>query len=238
MRAAIRRALDSPPPRGAVVVVVAGLLVTLVAILLSRDPGGSGEDVSYKAEAEFPDSPTVPFGKGGETKIVGGVISTTPDNDLKERVYRVEASLRARAGPGAQVKSVSCEVQLPKGVQVGISDSRPAAFPRPLQDTADDAIKEAASVDFETDDATKAAVDLRNAFFKYVVGGNPSVSWPSIAEGQASWIWRYRKPVTKTRVNFAALLIAKGGQTVALSCTPQATNSTQATPRTTVKLPD
>ena len=238
MRDAIRRALGSPPPRGAVVVVVVGLLVTFVAILLSRDPGASGEDVSYKAEAEFPDSPTVPFGKGGETKIVGGVISTTPDNDLKQRLYRLEASLRARPGAGAQVQSVSCQIRVPKGVQVGISDGRAAAFPRPLQDTADDAIKEAASVDFETDDSTKAAVELRNAFFKYVVGGNPSVSWPSIGENQASWIWRYRKPVAKTRVNFAALLIANGGQTVSVSCTPQATDSTQATASTTVKLPD
>jgi hypothetical protein len=238
MRDAIRRALDSPPPRGAVVVVVVGLLVTVAAILLSRDPGGSGEDVAYKADTEFPDSPTVSFEKGGETKIVGGVISTTLDNDLKQRLYRIEASLRARAGAGAQVKSITCQVQLPKGVEMGISDARTAAFPRPLQDTADDAIKEAASVDFETDDATKAAVDLRNAFFKYVVGGNPSVSWPNIAEGQASWIWRYEKPVSKTRVNFAALVIANGGQTVSLSCTPQSTDSAQATARTSVKLPD
>jgi hypothetical protein len=238
MRDAIRRALDSPPPRGAVLVVAVGLLVTLVALVLSRDPGASGEDVFYKAETEFHDSPTVPFGKGGETKIVGGVISTTPDNDLKQRLYRLEASLRTRAGAGGLVKSVSCELQLPKGVQVAISDSRAAAFPRPLQDTADDAIKEAASVDYETDDATKAAVELRNAFFKYVVGGNPSVSWPSIGENQASWIWRYPKPVAKTRVNFAGLLIANGGQTVSVACTPEATDSARATARTTVKLPD
>ena len=237
MRDAIRRALDSPPPRGAVVVVVVGLLVTVIAILLSRDPGGSGEDVSYKSVAEFADSPTVALGRGGQTQIVGGVVSETADNDFKDRIYRLEASLRARAGAGQQIHSVTCRFELPKGVQVGISDSRAAAFPRPLADTADDAIKEAASVDFETDDATKAAVELRHAFFKYVVGGNPSVSWPSIGENQASWIWRYSKPVAKTRDNFAALLIAKGGQTVTITCTPEA-GSGSANARTSLKLPD
>ena len=65
MRAAIRRALDSPPPRGAVVVVALGLLVTVAAILLSRDPGGVGEDVRFRAENELPDSPTVSLGSGG-----------------------------------------------------------------------------------------------------------------------------------------------------------------------------
>ena len=237
MRDVIRRALASPPPRGAVVVVVVGLVVTLIAILLSRDPGGSGEDVSYKSEAEFRDSPTVALGKGGQAQIVGGVISETPDNDFKDRIYRVEASLRARAAPGTRITSTTCQVRLPKGVEVGISDGRAAGFPRPLEDTADDAIKEAASVDFETEEATKAAVELRNAFFKYVVGGNPSVSWPSVAENQQSWLWRYSEPVPKTRDNFAVLLIANGGQTVTLACTPKA-GSQGAEVQTSVKLPD
>jgi hypothetical protein len=239
MRAAIRRALASPPPRGAVVVVVLGLLITIAAILLSSDPGGSGEDVPYKTESEFPDSPTIGLDNGGNAKIVDGVVSSTADNDFGQRLYRIEASLRARAGAGAKIDQVRCQLQFPKGVHIGISDGRDAGFPRPLEDSADDAIKEAASVDFETDDSTKAAVGLRNAFFKYVVGGDPSVSWPNLTEGQQSWLWRYLEPVQQTRVNFAVVLLAKGGQTVPIVCTPAARTGTRGTPaRTSVKLPD
>lgn len=245
MRAAIRRALASPPPRGAVVVVVLGLLITIAAILLSRDPGGSGEDVPYKAEAEFPDSPTVALGPGGNAKIVDGVVSSTADNDFGQRLYRIEASLRMRAAAGAKIDQVRCQLRFPKGVHIGISDGRDAGFPRPLEDSADDAIKEAASVDFETDDSTKAAVGLRNAFFKYVVGADPSVSWPNLTEGQQSWLWRYPEPVQQTRVNFAVVLLAKGGQTVPIVCTPTTIDrtgssvaATVARVRTAVKLPD
>ncbi len=238
MRAAIRRALASPPPRGAVVVVAVGLLVTVAAILLSRDPGGVGEDVPYKTETDFPDSPTVALEGGGDAKIVDGVISTTADNDFGDRLYRIEASLRVRAG-GAKIDQVRCRLELPEGVHIGQSDGRRAAFPRPLADTADDAIKEGASVEFETDDAALAGVLLRNAFFKYVIGGNPSVNWPNLAEGQQTWLWRFPDPVDSTRINFAIILVSEGGQTVPIACSPETSAGTQlATARTAVKLPD
>lgn len=240
MRAAIRRALASPPPRGAVVVVAVGLLVTFAAIVLSSDPGGSGEDISFESATQFADSPTVPLPGGGNTKIIDGNVSSTADNDLRQRLYRIEASLRARADSGDGIDRISCQLRFPKGVELGISDGRDAAFPRPLQDTADDAIKEAATVEFETDDSTKAAVALRDAFFKYVLGGNPSVSWPTLAEGQHTWLWRYPKPVAQTRVNFAVLVIAKGGQRVPIDCTPRPSDPGAGSPRvrTSVRLPD
>jgi hypothetical protein len=238
MRAAIRRALATPPPRGAVVVVAIGVLVTIAAILLSRDPGGVGEDVAYKTETDFPDSPTVALEGGGNAKIVDGVISTTADNDFSDRLYRIEASLRARAG-GATIEQVRCRLELPEGVHMGQSDGRRAAFPRPLADTADDAIKEGASVEFETDDAALAGVELRNAFFKYVIGGDPSVSWPNLAEGQHTWLWRFPDPVDRTRINFAVVLVSEGGQTVPLACSPESPpGQALATARTSVKLPD
>ena len=240
MRDAIRRALASPPPHGAVVVVVVGLFLTFAALALSRDPGGSGEDVAFQSEKTFADSPTVALPGGGNTKIVDGAVSDSDANDLSQRVYKIEASLRARAGSGSQIDEISCQISYPKGVELGISDGRDAAFPRPLEDTADDAIKEAATVEFDTSDSSKAAVPLRNQFFKYVIGGNPSVSWPTLAEGQNTWLWRYPKPVQKTRVNFAVLAIAKGGQRVPIECTPKVTGSATAAPKvkTSVELPD
>ena len=237
MRAAIRRALDSPPPRGAVVVVGVGLLVTVAAILLSRDPGGVGEDIPFKAENELPDSPEVSLGDGGDVRIIDSVISITADNDFGERLYKIEASLRADAESSAGIASVRCQVRLPEGLHMGQSDGRRAAFPRPLADTADDAIKEGASVEFETDDAAQAGIVLRNAFFKYVIGGDPSLSWPNLAEGQHVWLWRYSKPVPDTRVNFAFVLVAEGNEDLPLLCTAEDTAGQRATARTAVPLP-
>ncbi len=239
MRAAIRRALDSPPPRGAVVVVAVGLLVSVAAILLSRDPGGVGEEVPFRAENELPDSPTVALGDGGSVKIVDSLISITADNDFGERLYKIESSLRANAGAGAEISSVRCQMRLPDDVNIGQSDGRRAVFPRPLEDTADDAIREGAGIDFETDDAAVAGIVLRNAFFKYVIGGDPSLSWPNLAAGQHVLLWRYSEPVPKTRDNFAYVLLADGGQQIDVLCTAETAGPApqRATTRTTVTLP-
>lgn len=240
MRAAIRRALASPPPRGAVAVVAVGLLVTVAAVLLSRNPGQAGADVPYQTQTKFPESPTVAFGPGGNTQIVDGMISATAPNEVGDRLFTIETSLRAKAPAGAKIDSVRCQLRLPKGVHMGQSEGRRAAFPRPLANTADDAIKDGVSVDFTNGSEEQAGITLRNAFFKYVVGGDPSVEWPNLNEGQQTWLWRYTKPVTRTRDNFAAILVAHGGETVPLACTPEAkagAAAQHATARTSVKLP-
>jgi hypothetical protein len=240
MRDAIRRALASPPPRGAVVVVAVGLLVTLAAVLLSRTPGASGTDVPYQAHSDLPGSPTVRFGNGGNTQIVGGRLSkTAADATTGERLFTIETSLRVRAGAGAKITSVRCQLRLPKGVHMGQSEGRRAAFPRPLANTADDAIKDGVPVDFLNGGTEQAGVTLRNVFFKYVLGGDPSVGWPSQTAGQHVWLWKYPKPVTRTRDNFAAILVTRGGQTVRLECNPEAKSGTaiqRATVRTAIKL--
>jgi hypothetical protein len=238
MRDAIRRALASPPPRGAIAVVVAGLLVTVAAVLLSRNPGQSGTEVEYQAQSRFPESRTVVLGHGGNAKIVDGLLSNTAPNEEGDRLFTIEVSLRARAGAGAKIDSVRCQVRLPTGVHFGQSQGRRAAFPRPLADTADDAIKEGVPVDFPNGEVQQAGVALRNTFFKYVIGGNPSLEWPNLAQGQHVWLWRYSTPVKRTRDNFAMVLVAHGGETVPLACTPEARGiaTERATPRTSVKL--
>jgi hypothetical protein len=240
MRAAIRWSLSPPPPRGAIAVVVVGLLITGAAVLLSRNPGQSGEDVPYVTETKFPESATMTLGSGGNAKIVDVAISTTAANDEGDRLFRIEASLRTRAGDGARIASVRCQLRLARGVHFGQSEGRRAAFPRPLADTADDAIKEGVPVEFETEGAEQAGLELRNSFFKYVVGGNPSVEWPNLAEGQHVWLWGYPKPVKTTRDNFATVLVAGGGQRLPLACTPEAKGGAapdRVTARTSVKLP-
>jgi hypothetical protein len=240
MRAAIKSALASPPPRGAVAVVALGVLVTVLAVALTRSPGQAGAAIDYKTHTKFPQSKTVKFGQGGNTQIVNGLISTTGANDVGDRLFTIEASLRVKAGSGAKVTQVSCQLTLPRGIRMGQSEGRRAAFPRTLANTADDAIKEGVPVDFSNGSDEQAGVTLRNVFFKYVIGGNPSVVWSDVAAGQHTWLWRYPTPVGKTRINFAAVLTGQGGGTVPITCTPGAKGASgteRATARTAVKLP-
>jgi len=240
MRAAIKSALASPPPRGAVVVVAVGLVVTVLAVALTRNPGQAGATVDYKTQTKFPQSKTVKFGQGGNTQIVHGLLSTTDANEVGDRLFTIEATLRAKAGSGAKITQASCQLKLPQGILMGQSEGRRAAFPRTLANTADDAIKEGVPVDFSNGSESQAGITLRNVFFKYVIGGNPSVVWSDVAAGQHTWLWRYPTPVPKTRINFAAVLTGRGGGTVPIACRPEAkggSGTERATVSTSVKLP-
>ncbi len=240
MRDLIRRAFASPPPRGAVIVVVVGLLVTLAAVLLSRSPGSSGSGISYQSQTDLKGSPSVAFGKRGNTQIVGGKVSkTAADSTTGERLFTIETGLRVRAGTSAKVTQATCELTLAKGVHFGQSEGRRAVYPRPLANSADDAIKAGVPVDFLNGGTEQAGVPLRNVFFKYVRGGNPSVDWPGIDVGKQVWLWKYPQPVQATHLNFAAILLARGGETVGLVCRPQAqggAGTQRATVRTAIKL--
>jgi hypothetical protein len=240
VRDAIKRALASPPPRGAVAVVVVGLLVTAFAVLLTRNPGEAGAAIDYVSKTPFPESKTVKFGKGGAQIVDGKILAVAP-NEVGDRLFTIETSLRANAGPGAKITDVRCQVKLPQGVIIGQSEGRRAAFPRPLANTADDAIKDGVPVDFTNGSDEQAGVTLRNnVFFKYVIGGDPSVEWSELAAGQHTWHWAYPKPVQRTRDNFAIVLVSHGGQTIPIACTPEAKGaggSFKATARTAVKLP-
>jgi hypothetical protein len=235
MRNAIRRALDSPPPRGAVIVVAVGLLLSVAAVLLSRDPGNVGDDLDWTHKAPFDPSEPTALGDGGRAQIIDPVLSSTDANDEGSRLFRLEASLAARAPAGADIDEIRCRYTLPSGVHIGQSEGRRAAFPRPLANAGDDAIKEGAPIDFTTEDAELAGVELRNVFFSYVTKGNPEVIWSNLSEGHHAWLWKFARPVHSTRVNFELILVAEPGKKATLACTPAA-GPDSATVRTSTTL--
>jgi hypothetical protein len=222
MRDAIRRALDSPPPRGAVVVVAVGLLISIAAVFLSSNPGSVGEDVEWLETTRLAPSQAAPLGDGGRAQIVDPYLSSTFTNEEGTQLFRLQASLNARAGAGEEIDQIRCRLTTPRGVHIGQSEGRRAAFPRPVENAGDDAIKEGTPIEFTTEDAELAGVELRDKFFSYVSKGNPEVDWTGLDEGEHAWTWRFHSPVKTTRVNFAAVLVAEGGETLHLACEPTA----------------
>ena len=237
MRAAIRRAIDSPPPRGAVIVVAVGLFISVVAVLLSRDPGNVGTDVEWKTKANLDPSKPAALGNDGTTQIVDPVLSASETNEDDERLFRIEASLASKAPAISGIDLIRCELDVPRGVHIGQSEGRRAAFPRPLLNAGDDAIKEGTSIDFVNGDAELAGVELRDAFFSYVDHGNPAIHWGNLSTGHHVWVWKFPQPIAHTRVNFAAILVSSGGQIVQLKCQPHA-GGASASVRTSIDLPE
>jgi hypothetical protein len=151
-------------------------------------------------------------------------------------LFRIEASLASTAPASSGIDLIRCELDVPRGVHIGQSEGRRAAFPRPLLNSGDDAIKEGAPIDFVNGDAELAGVELRDAFFSYVDPGNPAVHWGNLSTGHHVWVWKFPQPIAGTRVNFAAILVSSGGQTVHLKCQPHA-GGDSAGVQTSIDLP-
>jgi hypothetical protein len=234
MRRLLDRLSDGAPPRGALVIIVIGVLGCLASGVLARDPGAVGNDVTFNSEAPLRDSAPVALGPGGRAQLVSGYVSSTDPNDLGDRLFKVEISLNAAAGAGYRVAAIRCVAEGPRGTHIPHAEGRRAAYPPPTDDASIHAIREGASVEFPNGDAELAGVQLRNHFFHYVLGGKPSVEWPGLAERHQAWIWKYPKPVPKTRINWAVMWTATGGQKITLRCTPQATGPAGGTASATV----
>jgi hypothetical protein len=225
---------NGAPPRGALIVIAVGLLVCVVTAAVARDPGAVGNDVTLSAAAPLRDSPIAPLGPGGRAQLLNGFVSSTDPNDLGDRLFKVEVSLNADAGGGYRVNRIQCLAEGPPGTHIPHASGRRAAYPTPTDDASIHAIREGASVEFPNGDAELAGVKLRDHFFHYVIGGKPSVEWPGLAERHQAWIWKYHKPVAKTRINWAIMWTATGGQKVTLRCTPQAVGPSGQTTSATV----
>ena len=101
------------------VVVVVDLLVTTAAGAAVAHQGRRGTDVPYrKLTSTSRISRLVRFGKWRQhaDRRRQGCRDTAADKTTGERLFTIETSLRVRAGAGAKITSVRCQLRLPKGV--------------------------------------------------------------------------------------------------------------------------
>jgi hypothetical protein len=234
MRRLLDRLAEGAPPRGALVVIAIGLFGCVAAAVLARDPGATGNDVAFNSEAPLRNSPPQELAPGGRAQLVDGWVSATDPNEEDDRLFKIEISLNARAGAGYRISNIRCISEGPQGSHIPHAEGRRAAYPTPTEDASIHAIREGASVEFPNGDAELAGVKLRDHFFHYVLGGKPAVEWPGLAERHQVWIWKYPKAVPKTRINWAIMWTASGGQKVTLRCIPTATGPGGKTASATV----
>jgi len=92
---------DERIPRGAIAVVVVGLIATLAAALLTAGKGsGEAAHLEFVQKRKIPDSKAVevPGGKGFEMQLVKGKIEATGSNVAGYQLFRVLTTLRIDKG--------------------------------------------------------------------------------------------------------------------------------------------
>jgi hypothetical protein len=104
-------------PRGAIIVVVVGLLATIAAAVLSNTGADSGEvaHLEFVQKAKIPDSEpvNVPGSKKLKMQLVGGTIKSTGSNVANYSLFRVLSTVKIDAGARIGGEML-CEVNAPR----------------------------------------------------------------------------------------------------------------------------
>jgi hypothetical protein len=108
---------DDRIPRGAIIVVVVGLLATLAAFLLTQSGHDSGEaaHLEFVMKGKIPDSKkvAVPGSKTAKMQLVGGTIKATGTNIAGYELFRVLSIVKI--DPGGRIGGeMLCSINAPR----------------------------------------------------------------------------------------------------------------------------
>lgn len=112
------------PPRGAVVIVVIGILACVVAAFASQTSKGASEaaNLEWVMSAPMPDSKAVNVPGGSQKmQLVGGLIRSTGSNISGRNLYQVANVLEIEAEAPISDSRVVCSIAAPKGAEIGHS---------------------------------------------------------------------------------------------------------------------
>jgi hypothetical protein len=193
---------DSRLPRGAIAVVVVGLLATLAAHLLTNVDLATGERLDYEESAELPDSAPARLGEDGEIRITGARIDATRDNNSGYRIFRIVAGLKIDPGAVQRRIDADCTTEVPDGVIIARTPGRRASFPQPSEQLGAQDVPEIVILRFNAKGSDVNGVELNDAFETYTNTPHVLVEWSAYRQGRHTWEYVFEggapKPVTVT----------------------------------------
>jgi hypothetical protein len=137
---------DNRIPRGAIVVVVIGVLATIAAALLTTGKGGGeAANLEWVQQAKIADSKpvAVPGGKGSQMQLVDGKIQATGTNASSYMLFRILTTLKIDADAPISEGKVLCSVHATRsGTEIAQSGGGlRATYPRSSEKTSTGELK-------------------------------------------------------------------------------------------------
>jgi hypothetical protein len=124
---------NTPPPRGALIVIAVGLLACVAAALLTTDKGsGEAASLEWVQSAPIPDAKPVKVPGGSQSmQLIDGEISATGTNVSGYSLFRVASTLRIEAGAPVGDGRVLCQVKAGQRTEVAqTAGGLRATYPR------------------------------------------------------------------------------------------------------------
>jgi hypothetical protein len=182
-------------PRGAILVVIVGLLACVATALLTVDQSSGGEDLTWDLDGKIPDS------SPGPLKVTDASISATRPNASGYKLFRISGTANLDLGSFAGAVPVSCTVEAPKRSVLGRTPDKRASYPLPSTDLASQAVPDLSIVRFNAKGTDIVGVPVSDAVSYFTNANDVKVDWASYKPGRQTWNWvlrpaKRKEPVT------------------------------------------
>ncbi len=232
----------SRPPRGALIVIVVGLLACAVAALASTGKGeGEAANLEWVQSAEGADSATVPVPGGkGTMQLTETNIRATGTNVSGYSLYIVSSALSVSAGSPIGDGRILCTIKAPKGAEVAQSggDLR-ATYPRSSEDGIySQEVPETVLMDFSSHGGELASLEVPDRPRRFTTEQGVKVEWPEFVIGEERIKYFVAgKPKKDLVLPFFTVWRTTDVPSAKIGCALE-TSAGEATARTEAALPD
>jgi hypothetical protein len=205
-------------PRGAVAVVVVGLLACVAAALLTSSQSSGGEQLTWDVTGTIPDSAKGPL------QITHAAIDSTRPNASGYKLFRISGTTQADLGSFSGAVPVSCTVRAAKRSILGRTPGKRASYPLPSNDLANQAVPETTVIRFNAKGTDTVAVPVSDAFTNYTNVKDAKVDWAHYKPGRQTWNWLMRpaKRTNPVSLSFATMWRTTGNAGASITCSAQA----------------
>jgi hypothetical protein len=180
-------AQDSRPPRGALIVVVVGLIACLVAALASTGKGeGEAASLEWVQASDGADSKVVAVpGARGEMQLADTHIRATGTNVSGYSLYIVSSTFTVSAGSPIGGGRILCAVTAPRGTEVAQSaGGLRGTYPRSSEDGIfSQEVPETVLMDFSSHGGELASLEVPDRPRSFTTERGVKLEWPEYEVG-------------------------------------------------------
>lgn len=175
------------PPRGAIVIVVIGVVACLVAVLATAGKGsGEAAHLEWVQKTKLPDSKAVAV-PGGTQKmqLVEGFIRSTGTNVSGYNLFEVASYLEIEAEAPIHESKVVCAIHAPHRAEIGQTyGGLRALYPRSSENGVyKQEVPYQLSLDFSSHGYEFAIVEVSGLAERFTTERGVKVEWPEFEEG-------------------------------------------------------
>jgi hypothetical protein len=223
---------ETRPPRGAIAVIVIGLIATLAAALLSTESaGGSSVEIEWVGQAQIPDSRAATIPGGGSMRLGDAELRSTEDNVEGERIFRVNAVLAITAGAAVGQARVRCRMR-GGSAELGRTVNSRGAFPRSSGEynLTKQEVPGSVGIRFPVRGAEYASLEFEDAFPAFTDLPGVVVSWAPSRTASQEWQWGLPKgrPAKPLELGFASFWRTSHPPATQISCSVTNSSGTVA----------